>query len=65
MQDVAQMEYNQEGYLLIGLLGDQKFVKGRIKVVGVRRRSKVGKLLIGSTAQHVILNAPCPVVSIK
>ena len=31
MQDVAQMEYNQEGYLLIGLLGDQKFVKGRIK----------------------------------
>jgi len=33
MQDVAQMEYNQEGYLLIGLLGDQKFVKGRIKSV--------------------------------
>jgi len=30
MQDVAQMESNQEGYLLIGLLGDQKFVKGRI-----------------------------------
>ena len=34
-------------------------------IVGVRRRSKVGKLLMGSTAQHVILNAPCPVVSIK
>ena len=33
MQDVAQMESNQEGYLLIGLLGDQKFVKGRIKSV--------------------------------
>jgi len=33
MQDVAQMEYDQEGYLLIGLLGDQKFVKGRIKSV--------------------------------
>ena len=30
MQDVAQMESNPEGYLLIGLLGDQKFVKGRI-----------------------------------
>jgi predicted RNA-binding protein len=30
MQDVAQMESNQEGYFLIGLLGDQKFVKGRI-----------------------------------
>ena len=33
MQDVAQMEYNQEGYLLIGLLGNQKFVKGTIKSV--------------------------------
>jgi isoprenylcysteine carboxyl methyltransferase (ICMT) family protein YpbQ len=34
-------------------------------IVGVRRRSKVGKLLIGSTAQYVILNASCPVVTIK
>ncbi|MEE4605880.1 MAG: CooT family nickel-binding protein [Desulfobacteraceae bacterium] len=33
MQDVAQMEYDQDGYLLIGLLGDQKFVKGTIKSV--------------------------------
>jgi nucleotide-binding universal stress UspA family protein len=33
--------------------------------VGVKRRSKVGKLLMGSTAQYVILNAPCPVVTIK
>jgi predicted RNA-binding protein len=33
MQDVAQMESNQEGYRLIGLLGDQKFVKGRIMSV--------------------------------
>lgn len=34
-------------------------------VVGVRRRSKVGKLVTGSTAQYVILNAPCPVLSVK
>jgi nucleotide-binding universal stress UspA family protein len=33
--------------------------------VGVRRRSKVGKVLMGSTAQHVILNASCPVVTVK
>jgi nucleotide-binding universal stress UspA family protein len=31
--------------------------------LGVKRRSKVGKLLFGSTAQYVILNAPCPVVT--
>ena len=33
MQDVAQMESNDEGYLLIGLLGNQKFVKGKVKRV--------------------------------
>ena len=33
MQDVAQMESNEEGYVVIGLLGDQKFVKGTIKSV--------------------------------
>jgi len=33
MQDVAKMEYNQDGYLLTGLLGDQKVVKGMIRKV--------------------------------
>lgn len=33
--------------------------------IGVKKRSKVEKLVFGSTAQYVILNAPCPVTVVK
>ena len=33
--------------------------------VGIHQRSKIGKLLMGSTAQYIILEAPCPVISIR
>jgi nucleotide-binding universal stress UspA family protein len=32
--------------------------------IGVKRRSKVGKLFFGSNAQYIILNAPCPVMTV-
>ena len=34
-------------------------------VVGVKRRSRVGKILLGSTAQYVIVKSHCPVLSVK
>jgi nucleotide-binding universal stress UspA family protein len=33
--------------------------------VGIEKKSKTHKILLGSTAQYVILKAPCPVTSVK
>ena len=33
--------------------------------VGIEKKSKTRKMLLGSTAQFVILKAPCPVVTVK
>ena len=34
-------------------------------VIGLRKRSHIGKLLFGSTSRQVILEAPCPVLTVK
>jgi nucleotide-binding universal stress UspA family protein len=40
-------------------------VEAELIVVGIHRRSPVGKLLLGSNAQRVLLSADCPVLTVR
>ncbi|MBS3779276.1 MAG: universal stress protein [Desulfovermiculus sp.] len=33
--------------------------------VGIRKKSRTQKIILGSTAQYIILKAPCPVTTVK
>ena len=40
-------------------------VQADLCVIGIRRRSSVGKMLLGSNAHRVLMQAPCHVLSVK
>ena len=40
-------------------------VKASLIVIGLRRRTPTGKLLTGSQAQRILLDAHCPVLAVK
>lgn len=47
------------------LLDAAREVNAEAIVIGIRHRSAVGKMLMGSVAQRVLLDAPCPVIAVK
>jgi len=47
------------------IVGAVEAESASLVVVGIRRRTPVGKLVLGSVAQRVILEAPCPVLAVK
>ena len=40
-------------------------VGAELCVIGIRRRTAVGKMLMGSNAHRILMDAPCPVLAVK
>lgn len=47
------------------LISTAEDVDAQLVVIGLRRRSPVGKLILGANAQRVLFDAPCPVLTVK
>jgi nucleotide-binding universal stress UspA family protein len=47
------------------LIAAAEEIKADFIVIGLRRRTPVGKLILGSNAQRILLDAPCPVLAVK
>jgi nucleotide-binding universal stress UspA family protein len=58
-QDVRGREASEE------LVDIADRVRASLLVIGLRRRSATGKLITGSQAQRILLDANCPVLAVK
>lgn len=50
------------GEFLLAVLEE---VSASLLVIGLRRKSPIGKLNLGAAARRVVLGAPCPVLAVK
>lgn len=67
--DEARLGYDvrisESGDVADGLIDAAEEVDAELIVIGLRRRSPVGKLILGSNAQRILLDAPAPVLAVK
>lgn len=47
------------------LLQHARDLNAELIIIGVKRRSKLEKIIFGSTARYVIMEAPCPVLTVR
>ncbi len=70
-EDLSSAQVDHEVRLLDGgdvaddLIATAEDVGAQLVVLGLRRRSPVGKLILGANAQRVLFDAPCPVLTVK
>ena len=61
--DIRHPETNLQAAEDLLAIADE--VGAELIVIGLRRRTPVGKLILGSNAQRILLDAHCPVLAVK
>jgi len=61
--DIRQLGRSED--VAESLVSTAEEVGAELIVIGLRRRSPVGKLVLGANAQRILLDAPCPVLAVK
>jgi nucleotide-binding universal stress UspA family protein len=70
-EELGSLEHGHEVLQRIGMdVPDQildvvRETDATLLVIGLRHRTPVGKMFMGSTAQQLLLGAPCPVLAVK
>lgn len=66
MSDQVAVEYRlEEGGAAFGILNVARECQSDLIVMGTQGRTGLDRLLMGSVAEHVVRNAPCPVLTVK
>ena len=61
--EVRQIDQGGDAAQVLLDVADREEVS--VIVIGLRHRTPVGKLLLGSAAQQILLDANCPVLAVK